>query len=75
MKPLSIAYATSLVVTSRLTGGENLTPARILTVTVLPSEEISGGPSARSGSGVFASSGLNEYSGRCVAYATMKPYW
>ena len=66
-KPLSSAYATSLDVTTRFTGGENLTPWRIFTVTVLPSAEMSGGPSARSGTGVFASSGLYEYSGRCVA--------
>ncbi len=42
-------------------------PGLILTVTVLPFGAISGGPSARSGSGLTASSGLNAYSGRCVA--------
>ena len=75
VKARSIAYLTSAVVTSRSTGGLNFTPVRILIVSVLPSSEISGAPSARSGSGLIASSGLNEYSGRCVAYATRKPYW
>ena len=75
MNPRWSPYATSSEVTSRLTGGLNFTPVRILTVTVLPSSEISGGPSARSGSGLIASSGLNEYSGRWVAYATFMPYW
>jgi hypothetical protein len=53
-----MAYLTSAVVTSRLTGGENFTPERIFTVTVLPSAEMSGALSARSGWSVFASSGL-----------------
>jgi len=73
--PRSIAYLTSLDVTSRLTGGLNFTPGLIFTVSVFPSFAISGGPSARSGSGLIASSGLNEYSGRCVTYAMLKPYW
>src|SRR3954454_16059582 len=51
VKKRSKAYLTSLEVTSRLTGGENFTPERSLTVTVLLSEEICGGPSARSGTG------------------------
>ena len=75
MKPRSSPYLTSAEVTSRSTGGLNFTPVRIFTVTVLPSSAISGGPSARSGSGLVASSGLYEYSGRCVAYATFMPYW
>jgi len=58
---------TSFVVTTRLTGGENLMFGLIFTVTVLPSDEISGGPDARSGCAVFGSSGLNEYSGRWIA--------
>ena len=66
MNARSNAYLMSLVVTSRLTGGENFTPERIFTVMVLLSSEICGSPSARSGTGVSASSGLNEYSGRCV---------
>src|SRR4051812_27956456 len=53
----SNAYLTSLDVTSRLTGGENFTPLRSFTVTVLRSEEISGSDSARSGVG-SCSSGL-----------------
>ena len=44
-------YLTSAEVTSRLTGFENMTPFLIFTVTVLPSSEISGMPSARSGVG------------------------
>ena len=67
MKARSNAYLTSLEVTSRSTGGENFTPERSFTVIVLLSSEICGSPSARSGTGVSASSGLNEYSGRCVA--------
>ena len=66
-KPRSIAYLTSLDVTSRLTGGENLTPLRIFTVTVLPSSDTCGSAVARSGTGVVPSSGFHEYSGRCVA--------
>ena len=66
-KPRSIAYLTSFEVTSRLTGGEKRTPSRIFTVTVLPSREISGSDSARSGTAVSPSSGFHEYSGRWVA--------
>ena len=40
------------------------------TVTVLLSEEISGGPEAMSGVGFGAVFGLFEYSGRCVANTT-----
>src|SRR4051794_16879086 len=47
----SNAYLTSLHCTSRLTGGENLMPLFIFTVTVLLSDEICGGPSATSGCG------------------------
>ena len=50
-------YLTSFEVTSRLTGAENITPFLILTVTVLPSSEISGSPSARSGTGLVVSPG------------------
>ena len=70
-KPRSIAYLTSFDVTSRSTGGENLMPVRILTVTVLPSAETSGSASARSGTMLMPSSGLYEYSGRCVASQMM----
>jgi CrcB protein len=45
-----------------LTGGEYFTPERSFTVIVLLSSEICGSLSARSGTGVSASSGLNEYS-------------
>ena len=58
--PRSIAYLTSLDVTSRLTGGENLTPDLILTVTVLPSADTSGAAVARSGTMCSPSSGLYE---------------
>src|SRR3954453_22596482 len=61
----SKAYLTSLQDTARLTGGENFTPLRILTVIVLLSEDSCGGPSARSGTGSLEP-GLNEYSGRWV---------
>ena len=47
--PRSIAYFTSADVTSRFTGGENFTPGRIFTVTVLPSADTSGAAVARSG--------------------------
>jgi hypothetical protein len=57
----------SLEVTSRLTGGENLTPFLMCTVIVLLSAEISGLPVARSGTGFTESSGLNEYRVRLVA--------
>src|SRR3954470_20445053 len=40
VKARSIAYLTSFDVTARLTGGENFTPLRILTVTVFASSEI-----------------------------------
>ncbi len=50
-------YLTSFDVTSRLTGLENITPFLIFTVTVLPSSEISGMPSARSGTGSSGSAG------------------
>ncbi len=70
MNARSNAYLTSLEVTSRFTGGENFTPERSFTVIFLLSAEISGSPSARSGTGFSASSGSKEYSGRCVAYAT-----
>src|SRR4051794_39508363 len=56
----SKAYLTSLEVTSRLTGGENFTPVRSLTVIVLLSLEICGMDAARSATGCSASSGLNE---------------
>ena len=69
----SMAYLTSWALTSRLTGGAYLTPVLSLMVMVFLSEEISGWPSARSGTGVVPSSGLNAYSGRFVARATMKP--
>jgi len=67
VKARSNAYLTSAAVTSRLTGGEKRTPDRSFTVIVLLSGEISGAASARSGTGVSASSGLKEYSGRLVA--------
>src|SRR3954471_14723136 len=66
-KKRSIAYLTSFDVTSRLTGGPNFTPLRILTVTVFLSPEICGSLSARSGTGLVPSSGLNEYRVRLVA--------
>ena len=62
----SMAYLMSLVLTSRFTGGAYLTPFLMLTVIVLLSDEISGSPSARSGTGLTESSGLNEYSVRFV---------
>ncbi len=64
--PRSIAYLTSLDVTSRFTGGLNFTPLRILTVMVLRSCEIWGLLAARSGTGSLALSGLKLYSVRCV---------
>ena len=67
MNARSNAYLTSLEVTSRLTGGEKRTPGRSFTVIVLLSWEICGSSSARSGTGVSASSGLNEYRVRLVA--------
>ncbi len=51
MNARSIAYFTSADVTARLTGGENMIPGRILTVTVLPSSAMSGMSVARSGTG------------------------
>jgi hypothetical protein len=57
VKARSIAYLTSLETTSRLTGFENITPFLIFTVTVLPSSEISGSPSARSGTAFVVSPG------------------
>src|SRR4051812_30921300 len=63
VKARSKEYLTSLQVTSRFTGGENFTPWRIFTVIVLLSDEISGGPSARSGCGSLEP-GLKLYSGR-----------
>ena len=54
-----MAYLTSFDVTSRSTGGANLTPLRSLTVTVFLSPEISGSLSARSGLG-SVSPGSNE---------------
>src|SRR4051812_28268486 len=63
VKARSNAYLTSSQFASRLTGGENFTPFLILTVIVLLSEAISGGPSARSGCGSLEP-GLKEYSGR-----------
>jgi len=66
-----MANFTSFEVTARFTGGLNLTFGRILTVTVFWSAEISGSEAARSGTASVKSSGLNEYSVRCVAYTTM----
>jgi hypothetical protein len=57
-KPRSTAYLTSLDVTTRSTGGENFTPSLIFTVTTLPSSEICGSPSARSGSALTGVVGL-----------------
>ena len=57
--------------TSRFTGGAYLTPFLMWTVIVLLSDEISGGPVARSGTGLIESSGLNEYRVRLVEYRTM----
>ena len=71
MNARSNAYLTSAAVTSRFTGGEKRTPARSFTVIVLLSGEICGSDSARSGTGVSASPGSKEYSGRLVAYATV----
>src|SRR3954470_23837543 len=51
VKARSKAYLTSLHWAARFTGGENFTPSLILTVIVLLSDEICGGPSARSGTG------------------------
>ena len=59
----------SLEVTSRLTGGAYLIPLRMWTVTVLPSDETSGAPVARSGR-ASVSSAPNEYSVRLTAYWT-----
>src|SRR3954470_13495596 len=72
-KKRSIAYLTSLEVTARLTGGAYLTPWRILTVTVFLSSETWASSAARSGTGLLASSGLKEYSGRLVASVTISP--
>jgi hypothetical protein len=52
-KPRSIAYFTSAEVTARLTGGLNLTPCLMWTVTVLPSFETVGMLAARSGTGLM----------------------
>jgi len=57
-KNRSRAYLTSFEVTARFTGGLNLTPCLILTVMVFRSSEICGLPSARSGTGSVALSGL-----------------
>jgi hypothetical protein len=57
----------SAVVTARFTGGEYLIPGLMWTVIVLLSDEISGGPVARSGTGFSASSGLNAYRVRLSA--------
>src|SRR4051794_31970542 len=65
-KARSIAYLTSFDVTSRFTGGLNLMPFLIFTVTDFLSGEISGGAAARSG-GFVVSDGLYEYGGRGVA--------
>jgi hypothetical protein len=54
----SIPYLTSADVISRLTGGENFTPVRSFTVTVLLSGETSGSEAARSGTGCVGSPGL-----------------
>ncbi len=62
----SKAYLMSLVVTSRLTGGAYLMPFLMWTVIVLLSDEISGSPSAMSGTGLTELSGLNEYRVRFV---------
>ncbi len=70
-KARSNAYLMSAVLTSRFTGGAYLTPFLMWTVIVLLSDEISGSPSARSGTGLTESSGLNEYRVRLVAYRTM----
>jgi hypothetical protein len=57
----SSAYSTSSAVTSRSTGGLNLTPFLMSTVIRLSSFEISHGPAARSGVGGWAvCSGLYE---------------
>src|SRR4051794_9810361 len=56
-KKRSTAYLTSAEVTARLTGGAYLMPDLILTVTVFLSAEIWASPSARSGTGLLASSG------------------
>ena len=56
----SIAYLMSAVLTTRLTGGAYLIPGLMWTVIVLLSDEISGGPVARSGTGLTELSGLNE---------------
>ena len=63
----------SLEVTSRFTGGANLTPLRSLMVIVLLSDEICGSLSARSGIAVCELSGLNQYRVRFVADPTWKP--
>src|SRR3954466_4508336 len=65
-KKRSNAYLTSFDVTSRFTGGLNLTPFLILTVMVLRSCEICGLLAARSGTGSLPLSGLKLYSVRCV---------
>jgi hypothetical protein len=59
VKARSKAYLMSAALTSRSTGGAYLTPRLIFTVRVLLSDEISGSPSARSGIGLIALSGLN----------------
>ena len=64
MNARSIAYLKSFEVISRLTGLENVAPFLIFTVTVLPSSEISGSPSARSGTGLVVSFGMYAYSWR-----------
>ena len=68
VKARSIAYLTSFASTSRLTGLENMTPFLIFTVTVLPSAEISGSPSARSGTGFAESCGAYVYRPRWIAF-------
>ena len=66
----SIAYLTSLDVTSRFTGGLNFTPLLRWKVTVLLSDETSGGPSARSGDGCV-SAGCQPIRPLCVASSIM----
>ena len=63
----SKAYLMSAALTARLTGGAYLTPGLMWTVTVLLSEEISGGAGREVRTGFSGLSGLNEYRVRLTA--------
>ncbi len=69
-----MAYFTSADVTSRFTGGLNLMPFRMWTVTVFPPFDTTGMLAARSGTGRMLF-GLYASSGRWVTYVIAYVYW